>query len=91
MCVSVITDIDECREGSPCQQGCVNIVGSYACTCNSGYQLAADGRTCEGTFDLLKDTYCTNNVPYIAKFSHGFNFRSVRYLPESGKIKHSEK
>ena len=45
-----ITDIDECTEDSHrCEQICHNSVGSYACSCNSGYRLNQDGVTCDGT------------------------------------------
>ena len=47
---SSIKDIDECRDANRCQHRCVNIVGSYHCTCETGYQLAADERTCEGKY-----------------------------------------
>lgn len=32
---------------SPCSVQCVNTFGSYHCTCPAGYQLGADGRSCE--------------------------------------------
>ena len=42
-------DIDECIEGSAnCDQDCTNTIGSYMCSCNPGYHLASDGRTCNG-------------------------------------------
>lgn len=41
------TDIDECRYGY-CQQLCANVPGSYSCTCNPGFTLNDDGRSCQG-------------------------------------------
>ena len=40
-------DIDECTT-EPCDKdaGCTNVVGSYTCICNDGYN--GDGFTCEG-------------------------------------------
>lgn len=44
------SDIDECTEGTDrCDQNCHNNVGSYTCTCNSGYRLNANGYVCDGT------------------------------------------
>ena len=40
-------DIDECRYGY-CQQLCANVPGSYSCTCNPGFTLNEDGRSCQG-------------------------------------------
>ena len=43
------TDIDECTEGThQCDHNCSNNVGSYTCSCRTGYRLAADGRSCVG-------------------------------------------
>ena len=57
-CISIIikTDINECLRNSGrglCQQYCTNTVGSFYCTCNSGYTLAADGLSCNGMYVLL--------------------------------------
>ena len=42
-------DIDECSEDSDgCAQNCVNTIGSYTCSCNTGYNLGSDGRSCIG-------------------------------------------
>ena len=44
------TDVDECSEGiDRCDQNCHNAVGSYACSCDSGYSLDENGVTCNGT------------------------------------------
>lgn len=44
-CVSC-TDVDECTEFEPCHANasCKNLVGSFECTCNEGYQ--GDGMIC---------------------------------------------
>lgn len=42
------SDIDECATNNGgCNQNCVNTPGSSVCTCNSGYSLNFDKKTCE--------------------------------------------
>ena len=44
-------DINECALGiSGCTDVCTNIVGSYYCTCQTGYELTNDNHTCTGQF-----------------------------------------
>lgn len=44
---SLVTDIDECTEGtSGCQHHCINAVGHYNCSCVEGYSLQPDGVSC---------------------------------------------
>ena len=46
---NTLPDIDECSEGIyNCEQNCHNSIGSYACSCNSGYRLDGNGVTCSG-------------------------------------------
>ena len=46
-----LLDVDECTAGTDsCQHSCVNTVGSYTCTCNSGYSLNNDGQSCSGIY-----------------------------------------
>ena len=40
--------MNECEEVNDCQQICENTVGSYICSCNEGFTLADDNRTCIG-------------------------------------------
>ncbi|XP_038629848.1 complement C1r-A subcomponent-like [Scyliorhinus canicula] len=44
-------DVDECsqqdEEDLLCDQLCHNTLGSYICSCHHGYQLQADGKSCE--------------------------------------------
>ncbi len=43
-------DNNECRSSdtNSCHQVCNNTPGSYTCSCNVGYRLGSDGRTCTG-------------------------------------------
>ena len=36
---NTFTDIDECSGNSGCNQVCTNLIGSYYCSCNTGYVL----------------------------------------------------
>ncbi|CAL4176090.1 unnamed protein product, partial [Meganyctiphanes norvegica] len=43
------TDIDECQSNSgrgDCDHKCQNSLGSYKCSCNSGYKINLDEKTC---------------------------------------------
>ena len=45
----VILDIMECMmDGHNCSHMCLELEGSYNCSCYSGYELQEDGVTCEG-------------------------------------------
>ena len=42
-------DVDECMStNGGCDQVCLNLIGSYLCSCNAGYSLES-GSTCSGT------------------------------------------
>ena len=44
-------DINECVEDTDgCVQNCNNTIGSYTCSCASGYRLASDRRGCTGRY-----------------------------------------
>ena len=44
------SDVDECTAGTHnCEQLCTNTPGGYNCSCNSGYELLANGYQCQGT------------------------------------------
>ncbi|BFZ01255.1 hypothetical protein BsWGS_04294 [Bradybaena similaris] len=43
-----VKEVDECRTSDhDCEHNCVNTLGSYYCTCRSGFQLHSDGKRCE--------------------------------------------
>ena len=46
--------MDECQiNNGGCAQICVNTDGSFQCSCNSGYILAADNMGCDGKGEIL--------------------------------------
>ncbi|XP_067002647.2 epidermal growth factor-like protein 7 [Anabrus simplex] len=51
------TDIDECLE-KPCDQTCINTMGSFHCVCRQGFSLLDDGRSCrsEGNITATETT-----------------------------------
>ena len=57
-------DINECvRNTDGCDHNCSNTIGSYECSCRTGYSLAANRRSCEGmvyTFHQLSNTTATS-------------------------------
>ena len=48
-----ITDINECSRGTDlCEHNCHNTIGSYYCSCDTGYFLTANGYSCHGIYIL---------------------------------------
>uniref|UniRef100_A0A8C3KEW4 Metalloendopeptidase n=1 Tax=Calidris pygmaea TaxID=425635 RepID=A0A8C3KEW4_9CHAR len=45
----LLTEMDECSlpDNGGCEQHCENTLGSYKCTCEPGYELTADKKSCE--------------------------------------------
>ena len=53
----MLLDIDECAADTDgCDQGCTNTDGSFECSCNSGYTLSGDGRTCVDDDECMLET-----------------------------------
>ena len=63
--------MDECAANpGPCDAtngGCTNSEGSYTCTCTSGYELNADGSTCDGILTLI--THQSSQLGYLLPLS----------------------
>ena len=52
------TDIDECSEGIvDCDHNCTNTIGSYACSCYSGYELDSINLSCSGKLNTIIFAY----------------------------------
>ena len=45
--IIIFPDIDECRRNNGgCQSVCSNLPGSYVCSCEPGFKLRRNGRSC---------------------------------------------
>ena len=78
-------DIDECNTGHDCQEICSNTLGGYKCSCNEGYQLTADNRTCTGVFSnqlsaKMKNLVTKNGTIHLARKCDHIYFMYVNYL-----------
>ena len=51
---TTFVDINECEGYNDCHQICTNTNGSYYCSCDAGFSLAADGRSCTGNSNLSR-------------------------------------
>lgn len=52
-----LVDSNECQNvNGGCQQVCINLQGTFGCSCNHGFKLTENQRTCEGTLHTL-ETY----------------------------------
>jgi len=59
MRVMVSTDVNECStDNGGCQQLCSNRVGSYSCSCNTGFLLSPDGKICNGSLSSYCQVTC---------------------------------
>ncbi|KAL4612842.1 EGF-containing fibulin-like extracellular matrix protein 1 [Arapaima gigas] len=50
-------DINECDVGSPCQHQCYNILGSFICQCEQGYELGPDSVSCQDIDECSFSSY----------------------------------
>ena len=73
------TEIDECSEGlSNCNMHCVNTIGSYYCTCFTGFQLMNNNHTCTDINECISgnrgcEQTCTNtNGSYYCSCLTGY-------------------
>ncbi|XP_029450125.1 fibulin-7 [Rhinatrema bivittatum] len=70
---SICQDVNECEvykvRGAPrlCMHTCINIPGSYRCSCPSGYKLLSDGKSCDdidecsvSQHNCTRGTMCVN-------------------------------
>ena len=46
-------DVDECKTVQ-CSQICKNLIGTYECSCHTGYILLPDLTSCESKYKLLE-------------------------------------
>ena len=66
------SDVDECSLlNGGCHQICTNTIGGFDCSCNEGYTINTDNRTCQGT---IMHYYTINLLPLVLNFSKFISF-----------------
>lgn len=67
------TDVNECLTPGVCVHGkCINLEGSFRCSCEQGYTVTSDEKGCQGT-KMLKSTFL-------------YRCTSVRLLPSAHSL-----
>uniref|UniRef100_A0A8C5E213 Latent-transforming growth factor beta-binding protein 2 n=1 Tax=Gouania willdenowi TaxID=441366 RepID=A0A8C5E213_GOUWI len=57
--ISSPPDVDECLHPGVCLYGrCANLDGTFKCTCNHGYQVTPDSKSCEDIDECALPTTC---------------------------------
>ncbi len=92
---STCVDINECEENKgkgPCDQICTNKNGSFACSCQSGYELQKDKKTCVD-IDECKMKLCAHtcvNYPgnYTCECLDGYKKTGAHTCEDIGNLYH---
>ena len=59
------SDVNECSTNNGgCQHTCTNTLGSFRCTCRSGYRLHSNGRNCIGELRVYSVMYEITSLIY---------------------------
>ncbi|VDO46409.1 unnamed protein product, partial [Brugia timori] len=76
-------NIDECTDNNGgCKQLCINLPGSYQCSCKTGFLLIYDGKTCEDINECIANNAgCEHNCineegGYACTCEVGYNLAS---------------
>jgi len=77
--VDAAADINECAmHNGNCSQLCSNNIGSFACSCHTGFRMAPDKRTCVGEFlhcILFITQYLLHFYSYFGRISQSINLK----------------
>ncbi|XP_053731644.1 EGF-containing fibulin-like extracellular matrix protein 1 isoform X3 [Synchiropus splendidus] len=77
-------DVDECETQSPCQHHCYNLIGSFLCQCDQGYEPAPDVVTCQDVDECSYSSYmcqyqCVNTPgSYSCECPEGYQLQGSR-------------
>lgn len=78
MAIHILQDVDECSFDPPCNQDCMNTLGSFKCVCNTGYAFANGSNTiCKDINECAQvdicHQKCTNtNGSYFCSCKDGY-------------------
>ncbi|XP_070772069.1 EGF-containing fibulin-like extracellular matrix protein 1 isoform X2 [Enoplosus armatus] len=77
-------DVNECDVQSPCQHHCYNLIGSFLCQCDQGYELAQDAVSCQDIDECSFSSYmcqyqCINSPgSYSCECPEGYQLQGNR-------------
>lgn len=77
-------DVNECDVQSPCQHHCYNLIGSFLCQCEQGYELAHDSVSCQDIDECSFSSYMCQfqciNTPgsYSCECPEGYQLQGNR-------------
>ncbi|XP_030628374.1 EGF-containing fibulin-like extracellular matrix protein 1 [Chanos chanos] len=77
-------DVNECAVSNPCQHQCYNIMGSFMCQCDTGYELAPDSVSCVDIDECAFSSYmcqfqCVNQPGgYSCVCPEGYQLQGIR-------------
>ncbi|XP_068184183.1 EGF-containing fibulin-like extracellular matrix protein 1 isoform X3 [Antennarius striatus] len=77
-------DVNECDVQSPCQHHCYNLIGSFLCQCEQGYELAQDLVSCQDIDECGFSSYmcqyqCINSPgSYSCECPEGYQLQGNR-------------
>ncbi|XP_041866714.1 EGF-containing fibulin-like extracellular matrix protein 1 isoform X3 [Melanotaenia boesemani] len=81
---NICRDVNECDVQSPCQHHCYNLIGSFLCQCDQGFELAADLVSCEDIDECSLSSYmcqfqCVNTPgSYSCECPQGYQLQGSR-------------
>ncbi|XP_034040591.1 EGF-containing fibulin-like extracellular matrix protein 1 isoform X3 [Thalassophryne amazonica] len=77
-------DVNECESQNPCQHHCYNLIGSFLCQCDQGYELAQDSVSCQDIDECSFSSYmcqyqCVNSPgSYSCECPEGYQLQGNR-------------
>ena len=82
----VLTDINECSTSNGgCDHVCTNTEGNISCSCNSGFTLATDGRSCKCGETLTADSGSFQSPNWPQTYSVNIECEWIIQLSDSNK------
>ncbi|XP_038822227.1 EGF-containing fibulin-like extracellular matrix protein 1 [Salvelinus namaycush] len=80
----ILQDVNECEGSNPCQHQCYNIMGSFICQCEQGYELTSNQASCQDIDECAFSSYmcqwqCVNQPGgYVCTCPEGYQLQGNR-------------
>ena len=86
--IYVYSDINECEDPRICHNGrCDNADGTFVCTCEAGYELRRDGKTCVGEHSYSIHINRTSSLLFVSPIYPICQWKKVLLEFSQGKQK----